>query len=149
MLLSDQPALLQHLQRHWHSHVDKRYQAWVSPPPDWQQTEIETPISKERDRKGCYTIHEQGRACYTHARVLCRNGQKALLELTPRTGRTHQLRVHLQSLGCPILGDSRYGGQPHPRLMLHACDLTIRTPALPEDMHWHIEPRKTPEGDWK
>lgn len=58
----------------------------------------------------------------------------ALVELRPRTGRTHQLRVHLAAAGCPILGDRRYGGPPRltleggavlavPRVMLHAARL--------------------------
>lgn len=149
MLLSDHPPLLQHLQQHWHSHVEKRYLAWVSPVPEWQEIEITSSISKQRDAKGRYSVQPDGRASHTTASVLDQNDGKALLSLTPHTGRTHQLRVHLQSLGCPILGDTRYGGLTYRRLMLHACDLTIRTPALPETMHWHVEPQQTPEGDWK
>ena len=59
----------------------------------------------------------------------------ALLELKPETGRMHQLRVHLASIGCPIAGDARYGGVlmlaglPVPRLMLHAAALAFPHPA--------------------
>jgi tRNA pseudouridine32 synthase/23S rRNA pseudouridine746 synthase len=51
--------------------------------------------------------------------------------LTPHTGRAHQLRLHMASLGCPILGDDLYGGQPPagaPRLHLHAATLTFADP---------------------
>lgn len=60
-----------------------------------------------------------------------------VIEVEILTGRTHQIRVHLASIGCPVLGDRRYGGPPAPRLMLHAWKLeheelgTLEAP-LPE-----------------
>ena len=66
----------------------------------------------------------------THWRILSRSGDTALFELHPRTGRMHQLRVHLRHLGCPILGDPFYGTGKlsAPRLMLHAARLSIPHP---------------------
>ena len=66
----------------------------------------------------------------THWRVLARQAGRALMELRPETGRMHQIRVHLSSAGCPILGDDLYGadaGSGH-RLMLHASALEINHP---------------------
>lgn len=62
--------------------------------------------------------------------VLARNGDHALMQLTPETGRMHQIRVHLMSLGCPILGDGLYGeGQATgARVMLHAARLEVPHP---------------------
>ncbi len=62
--------------------------------------------------------------------VLARNGDHALMKLTPETGRMHQIRVHLMSLGCPILGDGLYGeGQgTGARVMLHAARLEVPHP---------------------
>lgn len=54
-----------------------------------------------------------------------RAGERALLRLRPRTGRTHQLRVQLAHEGAPIAGDALYGGQPASRLLLHAEQLTL------------------------
>lgn len=64
-------------------------------------------------------------------RVLARNGDKALMQLRPETGRMHQIRVHLMSIGCPILGDALYGeGQATgARVMLHAARLEMPHPA--------------------
>lgn len=69
-------------------------------------------------------------AARTGWRVLAREGAFALMQMSPETGRMHQIRVHLMSLGCPILGDALYGeGQATaPRLMLHAAKLDLPHP---------------------
>jgi len=145
MLFSSDPALLQQLQANWKSCTIKSYLAVVEPAPDWQTQEIKLAIGQLRDKQGRYHVNEHGRSCRTEAEVVERKGNRALLRLTLHTGRTHQLRVHLSALGCPILGDTRYGGKPHPRLMLHAQKLDIIRPALPEDIQWNA----LPEEDWK
>lgn len=63
-------------------------------------------------------------------KILARNGDQALMQLSPETGRMHQIRVHLMSLGCPILGDGLYGeGQATGRrVMLHAARLEVPHP---------------------
>jgi tRNA pseudouridine32 synthase / 23S rRNA pseudouridine746 synthase len=75
--------------------------------------------------------HERGKASLTRWRVLARDAEQGCtrLELEPVTGRTHQLRVHLLSIGHAIVGDALYGpASPAPRLMLHASALTIPHP---------------------
>jgi len=145
MLLCSDPKQLQQLQQLWHSHVRKTYLAVVSPPPEWDKKRITMPIGKRRDQHGRYHVETGGRACDTEAEVVERANGKALLRLIPHTGRTHQLRIHLSHLGCPILGDSRYGGKKHPRLMLHAHTLCVQVPALSENHEWKAEP----EEDWQ
>ncbi len=72
-----------------------------------------------------------GRAAQTGWAVIARKTSSAFLRLSPRTGRSHQLRVHLQWLGHPILGDPIYAPETlgrRPRLMLHAAALALRHP---------------------
>jgi tRNA pseudouridine32 synthase/23S rRNA pseudouridine746 synthase len=75
---------------------------------------------------------ERGRASQTKWRVLGFEDDHTRVELTPLTGRSHQLRVHMASLGYPILGDTFYAHKAAldaaPRLMLHAQSLSFRHP---------------------
>lgn len=88
-----------------------------------------------------------GQEAVTRWKVLDRKGDRALLELTPETGRTHQIRVQLAAEKMPIVGDTLYGGVPAPRLMLHASELRLahptskkklvgRSPAPPDFAEW-------------
>ncbi|MBL8603721.1 MAG: class I SAM-dependent methyltransferase [Myxococcales bacterium] len=66
---------------------------------------------------------------------VARRGDRCLVALVPETGRTHQLRVQLAALKCPIAGDARYGGPPASRLMLHAASLDLVHPTQHTPMH--------------
>ncbi len=65
----------------------------------------------------------------TRWRTLASDGRATLFEVRPRTGRLHQIRAHLASIGYPILGDDLYGGDAAPRLMLHAFSLELTHPS--------------------
>jgi 23S rRNA (cytosine1962-C5)-methyltransferase len=71
----------------------------------------------------------RGKVAITDVRVLSRSGDRAMLELALKTGRTHQARVQLAHAGAPIAGDTLYGGAAAPRLMLHASGLELAHPA--------------------
>jgi tRNA pseudouridine32 synthase/23S rRNA pseudouridine746 synthase len=75
--------------------------------------------------------HENGKPAVTDWKVAKRGANETRLRLFPQTGRSHQLRVHMQALGHPILGDPFYATGPAleaPRLMLHAESLRLRHP---------------------
>ncbi len=80
--------------------------------------------------------HARGKPALTHWRVLARGAGRSRLALQPVTGRSHQLRVHLQAIGHPIVGDDLYG-KAGPRLLLHASALTLPHPA--DDRPAHFE----------
>jgi RluA family pseudouridine synthase len=88
-------------------------------------------------------VHPEGKPSRTSFRVLEGLPSASLLEVHPATGRRHQIRVHLYSIGHPILGDTRYGrSRPvggAPRLMLHALELGIEGPDG-RPMHFRAEP---------
>ena len=81
-----------------------------------------------RGRPGQGTRSSQGQRAVTHVKVRARRGDRALLELTLETGRTHQARVQLAHAGAPIAGDTLYGGPAAPRLLLHAAELAVVHP---------------------
>lgn len=100
---------------------------------------IETPlrreeVGKEAFMRVCAADHPGAESAKTTYRTVIQSPSAALLELEPFTGRMHQLRVHLASIGRPIAGDARYGGaltlggEAVPRLMLHALALEFPHP---------------------
>lgn len=97
------------LQRMFRRHaVDRRYVALVRGSPSHDEFRIEASLQ----RRGALIVARAtgGRASATSVRVLERLGRATLVEARPRTGRTHQIRVHLAAAGHPILGDRAYGG---------------------------------------
>ncbi|MCU9836251.1 RluA family pseudouridine synthase [Ruegeria sp. WL0004] len=81
--------------------------------------------------------HETGRPAVTDWRVLRYEGDTTRVRLTPKTGRSHQLRVHCRALGHPILGDPFYATGPardFPRLMLHSEELRLKHPESGQSM---------------
>ena len=72
--------------------------------------------------------HVNGRAAQTDWVVMSRGEAETRVRMRPRTGRSHQLRVHMMTLGHAILGDPIYGTQAANRMMLHAESLTVRHP---------------------
>ncbi|WP_415399616.1 RluA family pseudouridine synthase [Synechococcus sp. W4D4] len=108
--------------------VEKRYVADVSGVPAHQEGWIDHPIAKRQHRPPLYGIDPSGKPCRTGWQLLDQHPGCSRLALQPLTGRSHQLRVHLQALGHPILGDPLYGVMPAPRLHLHACSLGFSHP---------------------
>jgi 23S rRNA pseudouridine1911/1915/1917 synthase len=111
--------------------IDRVYQAIVAGVVEPDQGKIEAPIGRHSQRAELRAVHAQGEAACTHFRVLERWAGATRLELVLETGRTHQIRVHLQHLGYPVLGDRQYGQvgcDRFPRQALHAYKLRFRQP---------------------
>lgn len=109
--------------------LEKEYVALVEGNLEGDAGCIEAPIASDWPNRPLQKIcHKSGRAAVTDWEVLERSGNIARVLLRPRTGRTHQLRVHMASLGTPIQGDRFYAGATATRLMLHARRLHLRHP---------------------
>jgi RluA family pseudouridine synthase len=122
--------------------VQKTYLAIVSGPAfETQEGEIDAALARYRHRPELELMRaarpgdQKPQAALTRWRVLSSAGTTHLLQLTPETGRMHQLRAHLSIAGRPILGDPYYGGaaslkgEAAPRLMLHAAGLDLPHPS--------------------
>jgi tRNA pseudouridine32 synthase/23S rRNA pseudouridine746 synthase len=116
--------------------AEKRYLAICHGRPPKDEGDLHLPLAADLSRPPCQRVDPiHGRRAQTRWRLLAtdesRDEHRSLLELEPRTGRSHQLRVHMAWLGTPVVGDRLYGRQPGdclPRLALHAAFLAIPHP---------------------
>ncbi|MEW6325734.1 MAG: RluA family pseudouridine synthase, partial [Nitrospirota bacterium] len=133
-----------------HHTIERRYLALVAGKPR-RQGEIALAIGRDRAHRKKFSVRTaRPKAAATHYRVAQQFDAAALVEVTPLTGRTHQIRVHFAALHHPIIGDTLYGGPAIRRIsqqaagdgltiarqMLHAQSLGVRHPATGELMRW-------------
>ena len=124
--------------------VSKRYRAVVAgqPTPDATHEQgwslIEGAILLDWPNRPLHIIHPEGKPSQSRWRLVEASAEASLIELEPITGRTHQLRVHMQSIGHPMLGDSLYAPPDiramTPRLMLHAQNIALAHPFTGEPL---------------
>lgn len=108
--------------------VTKIYLARVDGKPPASSWEVENTLSAKPWEDGRVMREAGGRAASTEFQVREEISGGALIEARPKTGRLHQIRVHLADSGVPVIGDTLYGGPPASRLMLHAYRLEIPHP---------------------
>ncbi|MEM6304917.1 MAG: RluA family pseudouridine synthase [Pseudomonadota bacterium] len=130
-------ALTRHAQRHLGLQFEKRmtrkaYVARVWGVPSESAGTVDLPLIVDWPNRPLQKVcHETGKPAMTDWKVIKREGDSARLRLFPKTGRSHQLRVHMKALGHPILGDPFYATGPardFPRLMLHSEELRFKHP---------------------
>ncbi|MEJ8845980.1 RluA family pseudouridine synthase [Variovorax rhizosphaerae] len=122
--------------------VDKRYEAVVDGllpvSADWAL--IDAPLIADWPRRPLQKIDAAGKPSQTRWRALRQLDDATHVELEPLTGRSHQLRVHLLSIGHPILGDTLYASEAviarAPRLLLHATSVAFTHPATQQQMRF-------------
>jgi 23S rRNA pseudouridine1911/1915/1917 synthase len=140
--------------------IARRYEALVAGSLE-RKTEIDTPIAHHAKNARKMIVGDPasanpkraGRAASTVVEPIRRVGEFTLLSVAPKTGSRHQIRVHLASIGHPIVGDTLYGGPAsetlaHGRFWLHLCDVAFDSPAvghvkvtapIPEDLKNFID----------
>ncbi|MFV2004057.1 MAG: RluA family pseudouridine synthase [Gammaproteobacteria bacterium] len=118
--------------------IQKQYIAVVRQWFDEDQGVIKFPMRCDIDDRPRQIVdYEHGKPATTYWQVLQRNDDSVRLLLKPETGRTHQLRVHCNAMGFPIIGDGLYGNDEvkQPRMLLHADNLLFSHPVTNEEMH--------------
>jgi 23S rRNA pseudouridine1911/1915/1917 synthase len=120
--------------------VKKEYLAIVKGRVEFDESLIEAPIARHATKRKNMAVNfsDKAKEAKTYYRTLKRYNNFSLLELKPFTGRTHQLRVHLDFIGHPILGDDKYGkGNEFTRLALHAKTLGFTHPRTGKSMEFN------------
>lgn len=129
MICGKTPEALKWLQKQFSERkVKKTYAAVVKGALAQPEAVIDMPIERNPRKPQTFRTGANGKAAETAYKVLAAGNGYSLLELQPRTGRTHQLRVHLQKIGHPIIGDELYDGPSADRLFLHAEKLELVLP---------------------
>lgn len=124
------------------SHYERTYLAVTDGHPAPAEGVIRLPIRKTEGVRR--VVDPQGKPCVTHYRTLERApGGRSLIRLRLESGRTHQIRVHLQALGCPVTGDYLYGRE-HPllpgRFALHSAALSFVHPITGQALRFEAPP---------
>lgn len=130
ILVAKNPSALAHFQRQFASRqVQKTYIAVATGQLKYDKAKVDLPIGRDPSKPSTFRIDPKGKVAETLYELISKSGDYLLLKLQPKTGRTHQLRVHLSYLGVPIVGDRVYGGMQADRMMLHAYSLEITLPS--------------------
>jgi tRNA pseudouridine32 synthase/23S rRNA pseudouridine746 synthase len=120
--------------------IGKTYTALVSGQMAEDRGTIDAPIAKHSLQRPLRHIDPAGQTAITHWQVIEREQDQTRLSLTPETGRSHQLRLHLASQGHPVLGDVFYGDpDSYPRLCLHAQALSVLHPETGQHVQFETE----------
>jgi 23S rRNA pseudouridine1911/1915/1917 synthase len=129
MICAKNPATMRLLQGQFSKRQTKKsYYAIIKGTLEPQSAVVEVPLARNPKKPQTFKPDANGKQASTNYEVVKSNADYSLIKLTPKTGRTHQLRVHLKHLHHPIVGDTLYGGQPAERLFLHAHSLEITLP---------------------
>jgi 23S rRNA pseudouridine1911/1915/1917 synthase len=133
MVLAKHPTAKRELQQQFHDReVHRTYLAVVESAPHPPSGTIRTWLMEDKhlNVKAVNKNHPQGKEAISHYHVVESNETSSLVEVSIETGRRHQIRMAMQHLGTPVVGDERHGAStnPHQRIMLHASSLEFLHP---------------------
>lgn len=129
IICAKNPTAMSWLQKQFSTRkVTKTYIAIVQGAPKPGHAVIDMPIERNPKVPSTFRVGTNGKEAVTEYLVESAGPKYSSVKLVPKTGRTHQLRVHMKQLGHPIVGDLLYGGEPADRMYLHAESLEITLP---------------------
>jgi 23S rRNA pseudouridine1911/1915/1917 synthase len=130
MICAKNPETMSFLQKQFSQRkVKKQYVAVVGGIVEPTEATIDVPLARNPNNPKAFRPDKDGKSAVTNYTVMRQGKKTALVGLAPHTGRTHQIRVHMQYIGHPIVGDELYGGKKSDRLFLHAISLEITIPS--------------------
>ena len=130
MVCAKNESTLKYLQKQFHDRtVMKSYVAIINGTLEHTEATIDAPIERDARDPKRFKVSRSGKPAQTEYVVQSATDTHSMLSLKPKTGRTHQLRLHLKYIGKPIVGDELYGGEAATRLMLHAESLSVQLPS--------------------
>lgn len=135
VLIAKRPEV-QHMLNQPTQQISKQYLAIAAAIPTKNQDLIDMPIGRKPGSIIEREVRPDGQQAITHYRILTTFREACLLEITLKTGRTHQIRVHLSYIGCPLIGDDLYGGPTSllQRQALHAAKLSLLHPITKQEL---------------
>jgi 23S rRNA pseudouridine1911/1915/1917 synthase len=129
MICAKNEETLKFLQKQFHDRkVQKTYIAIIDHMPKEALAIVDAPIGRNPNEPRTFHVTKEGKAAETRYEVINESPGRVTVKLSPKTGRTHQLRVHMQYINCPIIGDQLYKGLENERLLLHAHTLELTMP---------------------
>jgi 23S rRNA pseudouridine1911/1915/1917 synthase len=140
--------------------IEKEYLAVVHGTPAPRRGTITFLLARDPEDRRRVIVTDTGARSETRYEVLSEDGTRSVVQCEPVTGRTHQIRVHLAAIGCPIVGDAVYGqaNDAIPRQALHAWRISLRHPVtreplqveapLPQDMRAVVVGAGFSRPDW-
>lgn len=142
LVVAKHPHAQEILKRRLHTPDFRRiYLAVCDGIPDPPAGVVDAPMGPAPGSLMARQVDPAGQWARTHYQVLDTGGGRALVRLELDSGRTHQIRVHMAHLGCPLTGDFLYGREDPaliPRPALHAAELTLRHPITGVCLHWAL-----------
>jgi len=140
MIVAKNPAALTACQALFKSRqIQKTYWALVTGNVLSDTLDINQPILRSTKKQNRMVVHPDGKVALSRLEVVTRYGSMTLVKMTPLTGRTHQIRVHLQFIGHPVVGDPLYGVNAHPHgQLLQAGGLSFIHPLTHEPLSFYL-----------
>lgn len=150
LLIARSPEILRKLQAQFKQRkVNKKYFAVACGRLEEASVRVEVPLGRKDNNPLLRQPDPGGKQAVTRFEKMGGNQDFVALNCFPKTGRTHQIRVHAQHIGLPLLGDDKYGGQPAKRLMLHAEKISFEHPGTEETITLKAELPEVVKQKWK